>query len=111
VKKAIVLICVLWVGGCAGPDMLARDWYGRDIGDVVTNLGTPDRVIAVSDERNEVSYHISGVREDAYYECDLVFVTDTKGIIRTHRYTISPMELPDYYDKYGACGDLLIEKF
>ena len=109
VEKIIVLICALWVGGCAGPDRLAREWYGRPIGDVVTNLGTPDRIVAVSDRRTEISYHRTGVRGEAYYDCDLVFVTDTEGIIRTHRYAISPGKPPDGYEGYGKCGALLVE--
>jgi len=34
-RKFLVLLFVLSVAGCAGPDKLARKWYGQKIGEVV----------------------------------------------------------------------------
>lgn len=82
-RKFLVLLFVLSVAGCAGPDELAREWYGREIGEVVLKLGIPDRIIALPDQGNEVSYRGSGVRDGAVYQCRLIFTTDAEGIILT----------------------------
>ena len=107
-RKFLVLLFVLSVAGCAGPDELAREWYGREIGEVVLKLGTPDRIIALPDKGLEVSYRGSGVRDGAVYGCRLVFTTNAEGIILSHRYTISPKRFADFYGEYGKCGRLLV---
>ena len=69
---------------------------------MVLKLGIPDRIIALPDQGNEVSYRGSGVRDGAVYQCRLVFTTDAEGIILTHSYTVSPMQFADFYGKYGT---------
>ena len=107
-RKFLFLLFVLSVAGCAGPDALVREWYGREIGEVVLKLGTPDRIIALPDKGIEVSYRGSGVRDGAVYKCRLVFIADAEGIILSHRYTISPKQFADFYGKYGKCGRWLV---
>ncbi len=107
-RKFLVLLFVLSVAGCGGPDELAEDWYGREIGEVVLKLGTPDRIIALPDKGIEVSYRGSGIRDGAFYECRLVFTTDAAGIIQSHRYTVSPKRFADFPGKYGKCGRWLV---